>query len=98
MPKRIPGLEQTLCTRNSTWRRLRGLDGGQGRNRTADTGIFNPLLYQLSYLALTLWACGPEWAAAKAAYYSGSGNLSQAGLVIRPIGRRFRLVPRGTTE
>lgn len=26
-------------------------DGGQGRNRTADTGIFNPLLYQLSYLA-----------------------------------------------
>jgi len=47
---------------------------------------------------LTLWACGPEWAAAKAAYYSGSGNLSQAGLVIRPIGRRFRLVPRGTTE
>jgi hypothetical protein len=28
--------------------------GGQGRNRTADTGIFNPLLYQLSYLA-------PDW-------------------------------------
>ncbi len=26
--------------------------GGQRRNRTADTGIFNPLLYQLSYLAL----------------------------------------------
>ena len=26
-------------------------DGGQGRNRTADTGIFSPLLYQLSYLA-----------------------------------------------
>src|SRR3546814_18458566 len=26
-------------------------DGGQGRNRTADTGIFNPLLYRLSYLA-----------------------------------------------
>ncbi len=24
--------------------------GAQGRNRTADTGIFNPLLYQLSYL------------------------------------------------
>lgn len=28
--------------------------GGQGRNRTADTGIFNPLLYQLSYLASLL--------------------------------------------
>lgn len=26
------------------------LYGAQGRNRTADTGIFNPLLYQLSYL------------------------------------------------
>ena len=28
---------------------------GQGRNRTADTRIFSPLLYQLSYLA-TLFA------------------------------------------
>ena len=28
-------------------------DGGRGRNRTADTGIFNPLLYQLSYLGTT---------------------------------------------
>jgi hypothetical protein len=27
-------------------------DGGQGRNRTTDTRIFNPLLYQLSYLAV----------------------------------------------
>src|SRR5439155_27090259 len=25
--------------------------GGQGRNRSTDTRIFNPLLYQLSYLA-----------------------------------------------
>ena len=25
--------------------------GGLGRNRTIDTRIFNPLLYQLSYLA-----------------------------------------------
>jgi hypothetical protein len=30
----------------------RSADGGQGRDRTADTRIFNPLLYQLSYLAL----------------------------------------------
>ena len=28
--------------------------GGQGRNRTTDTRIFNPLLYQLSYLAASL--------------------------------------------
>ncbi len=26
--------------------------GAQGRNRTTDTGIFNPLLYQLSYLGI----------------------------------------------
>ena len=25
-------------------------DGAQGRNRTVDTRIFNPLLYRLSYL------------------------------------------------
>src|SRR5262245_6462535 len=30
------------------------LFGGQGRNRTTDTRIFNPLLYQLSYLAFVL--------------------------------------------
>jgi hypothetical protein len=35
----------------STWLGLLdGISGAQGRNRTADTGIFNPLLYQLSYL------------------------------------------------
>lgn len=28
-----------------------GLYGGQRRNRTADTRIFSPLLYRLSYLA-----------------------------------------------
>jgi hypothetical protein len=47
------------------WKRFRSLDwlrcceaslsfdvfGGQGRDRTADTRIFSPLLYQLSYLA-----------------------------------------------
>ena len=29
----------------------KGLTGGLGRNRTADTRIFNPLLYRLSYRA-----------------------------------------------
>ena len=29
------------------------LSGGQGWNRTTDTRIFSPLLYQLSYLAMT---------------------------------------------
>ena len=29
-------------------------DGGSGRNRTADTRIFSPLLYQLSYRAIQI--------------------------------------------
>ena len=28
--------------------------GGQSRNRTGDTGIFNPVLYRLSYLPLII--------------------------------------------
>ena len=32
--------------------------GGQGRNRTTDTRIFSPLLYQLSYLAI-VWLIYP---------------------------------------
>jgi hypothetical protein len=31
----------------------RGAESAQGRNRTSDTGIFSPLLYQLSYLGRT---------------------------------------------
>ena len=38
-----------------SWRHVSGMDlakgGGQRGNRTPDTRIFNPLLYQLSYLA-----------------------------------------------
>ena len=34
-----------------------GENGGQGQNRTADTRIFSPLLYRLSYLAKR---CEPE--------------------------------------
>ena len=35
------------------FRRQRFLFGGLGRNRTTDTRIFNPLLYQLSYRAVS---------------------------------------------
>lgn len=38
------------ATKNPQWMRALG-DGGRGGNRTPDTGIFNPLLYQLSYPA-----------------------------------------------
>ena len=31
---------------------IRYKDGGSRQNRTADTRIFNPLLYQLSYRAV----------------------------------------------
>ena len=34
------------------------LSGGQGRDRTGDTRIFSPLLYQLSYLATSRYL---EW-------------------------------------
>lgn len=33
------------------WPKCLNLTGGLGRNRTTDTRIFNPLLYQLSYQA-----------------------------------------------
>ena len=49
-------IERKECNRNEktvvSLRRQRFLFGGLGRNRTTDTRIFNPLLYQLSYRAL----------------------------------------------
>jgi hypothetical protein len=42
-------VSQQLCNRAGV-----GLENGQGQNRTADTRIFSPLLYQLSYLAHSL--------------------------------------------
>ena len=39
----------------NAWK-IRGLNGGQGRSRTADTRIFSPLLYRLSYLAIRVKA------------------------------------------
>ena len=35
-------------------------NGGRGGNRTPDTGIFNPLLYQLSYPAVSQTVDGRE--------------------------------------
>ena len=37
-----------LCS----FRNFLTINGAQGRNRTTDTRIFNPLLYQLSYLGM----------------------------------------------
>jgi hypothetical protein len=46
--------------------------GGQGQNRTADTRIFNPLLYQLSYLANR---DSQTWLS-KAGHYNKAGAFS----------------------
>ena len=56
--------------------------GGQGRNRTIDTRIFSPLLYQLSYLAIR-WARQiprPEGSALYAAR-----RLGRQGTVANPV-------------
>jgi len=37
---------------------LEGIGGGSSRDRTSDTRIFNPLLYQLSYRAIHSLAGG----------------------------------------
>ena len=34
-----------------------GLRSGVGKNRTADTWIFSPLLYHLSYDTVSVWDC-----------------------------------------
>ena len=55
----MPGFDDSITqelhkekfTRGGIEMQLIVLVGGQGRNRTADTRIFSPLLYQLSYLA-----------------------------------------------
>jgi hypothetical protein len=36
---------------------VQGVGGGRGQNRTADTRIFNPLLYRLSYSATRFRWC-----------------------------------------
>ena len=45
--------ENRQSRKNENRRERDGLNlfGGQGRDRTGDTRIFSPLLYQLSYLA-----------------------------------------------
>ncbi len=38
---------------------IKGVDGAQGRSRTADTAIFSRMLYQLSYLGVAGNGCKP---------------------------------------
>ncbi len=47
-----PAFLRVFCSAFETVRDVSNLScGGRGGNRTPDTGIFNPLLYQLSYPA-----------------------------------------------
>jgi hypothetical protein len=48
--------------------KLFGGSGGQGRNRTADAGLFRAALYQLSYLAKTVEE--------RVSIGTGSGNVN----------------------
>src|SRR5690606_7980398 len=50
--RKPPAFSSEKTKRPATMRALPDLaNGGRGGNRTPDTGIFNPLLYQLSYPA-----------------------------------------------
>ena len=62
-----------LLKNSFSFNNLQLVYGAQGQNRTADTGIFNPLLYRLSYLGKV----GDDANAPKAAYLSGPGDSSQ---------------------
>ncbi len=42
---------RTALAGSLTFGRLSSYESGQGRGRTGDTGIFSPVLYQLSYLS-----------------------------------------------
>ncbi len=52
-PRTLPGTRGPPQTKNPKNLTILGVGtaGGLGRNRTIDTRIFNPLLYQLSYRA-----------------------------------------------
>ena len=66
------------------------LNGGQGRNRTTDTRIFSPLLYQLSYLA----ACVEGRVLDRPAGRSSS-NRSAKPLILRRVRSRAKTFPAG---
>ena len=61
-----------LCS-NSTLILLGIWTGAQGQNRTADTRIFNPLLYRLSYLGRRQWRKGGFLEEASGPCPAGSG-------------------------
>lgn len=62
------------------------MSGAQRRNRTTDTRIFNPLLYQLSYLgALCLGREKPPFAESPVLIEAGSDLVQHSGKVFCPL-------------
>src|SRR5476649_1116027 len=53
----VPETKTPICMDR---RFVKDVLGGPGRNRTTDTRIFNPLLYQLSYQAKAAIIAGPQ--------------------------------------
>ena len=69
-----PSAERLIITINTP--ACRGKTNGWGRNRTADTRIFSPLLCQLSYPASELrWRAEAHYAGF---YWEGKGPLAAA--------------------
>ena len=59
--------------------------GAQRRNRTADTGIFNPLLYRLSYLGESIRSINmPQFFSANANAPRGKVKANSSRTRIRP--------------
>src|SRR6185369_6000551 len=76
---------------NREWRmRPTSDDSAQGRNRTTDTGIFSPLLYQLSYLGVRRPRTGTTAGA--------RGRRNRTRLPGESSGARPSLVDRGLFE
>ena len=87
---------QQLCSAR------RRVSGAQGRNRTTDTRIFSPLLYQLSYLGIRLRAdhvpakaCGVGFSAEAGRVIARVFTLSSAVLGRRKMGGHGRRIQAG---
>ena len=66
------------------------ISGAQSRNRTSDTRIFNPLLYQLSYLGTVPFGPALVWAS----YWRGRGLSRGFCGFFRPARRKIHPLPR----
>ena len=73
-------------------------NGAQGRDRTTDTAIFSRMLYQLSYLGISLahggWERGFIVRPGSAVYHA-SPSASRGAAMQKPKAERARRSPKG---